>query len=345
MNITDAKIILKQAIIDHLPILITGPPGVGKTHIVKQVTEDLGNKLFVSHPVIEDPTDYKGLPWFVDGKANFMPIGQLRDILEEEEPFTWFIDDVGQAPMANQGALMQFTDPYSERMLDGKKLPEWCSIIMATNLREHGAGVSGFLEPFKNRFVTIINIQPDVQSFTRWAVANGIHPAVIGYVNYRPANLSSLEVTNSIETSPSPRGFAHLSNILKWNVPPHIEQELFKGAVGEGVAAEFVAFRQIYEKLPDLAEIEKDPTAVPIPAEYNEAYACITAMATRTSKQNIESFLVFVERFDNEELLMLYVTMAHQAIGNDFFSTKAFIDRADKIGSILTASDRESEVA
>jgi hypothetical protein len=68
-------------------------------------------------------------------------------------------------------------------------------------------------------------------------------------------------------------------------------------------------------------------------------------MATRTSKQNIESFLIFVERFDNEELLMLYVTMAHQAIGNDFFSTKAFIDRADKIGSILTSSDRESEVA
>jgi hypothetical protein len=317
---------------------------VGKTQIVKQVTDDLGNKLYVSHPVIEDPTDYKGLPWFNEGVANFVPIGQLRSILDEPEPFTWFIDDVGQAPMANQGALMQFTDPYSERTLDGKRLPDHCSIIMATNLREHGAGVSGFLEPFKNRFVTIINIEPDVQSFTKWAVQNGIHPSVIGYVNYRPANLSSLQVTNGIETSPSPRGYAHLSNILGWNVPPHVEQELFKGAVGEGVAAEFVAFRQIYDKLPNISEIERDPTGVECPAEFNEAYACITAMATRTNKKNIEPFLQYVERFQNEELLMLYVTMAHQAIGNDFFSTKAFIDRAGKIGSILTSSDTE-EVA
>jgi hypothetical protein len=344
MIIGQAKPILTQAIEARLPVLLTGPPGVGKTHIVKQVADQLGQKLFVSHPVIEDPTDYKGLPWFTEGKAKFMPIGQLDDILSEPEPFVWFVDDVGQAPMANQGALMQFTDPYSERSLDGKRLPEHCAIVMATNLREHGAGVSGFLEPFKNRFVTVLNIEPDVPTWTKWAVEHKIHPAVIGYVNYRPDNLSSLYVTNGIETSPSPRGYAHLSNLLSWSFPPEIELELFRGAVGDAVAAEFMAFREVFERLPDLSKIEKDPMGARLPDEYNEAYACITAMATRTNENNIEAFMKYAERFDNEELVMLYVTLAHQALGNQFFATEAFINRAETIGKILTETEGENVV-
>ncbi len=57
---------LKQALLiaikSHLPILIKGRPGVGKTDIVSQACQEAKARLIISHPVVSDPTDYKGLP-------------------------------------------------------------------------------------------------------------------------------------------------------------------------------------------------------------------------------------------------------------------------------------------
>ena len=47
----------------RLPVLITGRPGIGKSDIVEQVARATGHELLISHPVVEDPTDSKGLPF------------------------------------------------------------------------------------------------------------------------------------------------------------------------------------------------------------------------------------------------------------------------------------------
>ena len=43
-------------------ILIVGAPGIGKTEIINQACDEAGMQMIVSHPVVSDPTDYKGLP-------------------------------------------------------------------------------------------------------------------------------------------------------------------------------------------------------------------------------------------------------------------------------------------
>lgn len=57
------------------PLLISGAPGIGKSDIVAQASRELGYDLFIEHPVISDPTDYKGclMPRMV--KRIFYPSG------------------------------------------------------------------------------------------------------------------------------------------------------------------------------------------------------------------------------------------------------------------------------
>ncbi len=71
---------LQQAMIFSLEhrfnLLIVGAPGIGKTEIINQACDAAGMHMIVSHPVVSDPTDYKGLPFVVNGdRAEFLPFG------------------------------------------------------------------------------------------------------------------------------------------------------------------------------------------------------------------------------------------------------------------------------
>ncbi|MEM5440602.1 ATP-binding protein, partial [Paraburkholderia diazotrophica] len=73
--------LLSAYIPKRLPVLITGPAGVGKSDIVDQVAKATGHDLLISHPVVEDPTDSKGLPFPKGDIARFLPFGDLERAL------------------------------------------------------------------------------------------------------------------------------------------------------------------------------------------------------------------------------------------------------------------------
>src|SRR5262245_47390194 len=101
---------LLVATIPHrAPVLITGAPGIGKTDIVTAAAEASGASLIVSHPVVSDPTDAKGLPWPSADKqsATFLPFGDLARAVAATQPTVWFLDDLGQAPPSVQASFMQ----------------------------------------------------------------------------------------------------------------------------------------------------------------------------------------------------------------------------------------------
>ena len=109
--------VISMAIRNRRPLLIKGAPGIGKSDIVAQACNEAWAKLIIEHPVVSDPTDFKGLPFpSADGQsAHFLPFGSLLEILKyddetkekEREVIVYFIDDLGQAPPAVQAAAMQ----------------------------------------------------------------------------------------------------------------------------------------------------------------------------------------------------------------------------------------------
>ena len=49
-------------------IMFTGPPGIGKTALIKLVAAQMKYELVIFHPCISDPTDFKGMPWVFQDK-------------------------------------------------------------------------------------------------------------------------------------------------------------------------------------------------------------------------------------------------------------------------------------
>ena len=129
---------LKFAFLNNLNILIVGSPGIGKTDTVDQICKELNYDLIISHPVVSDPTDYKGFPFVIDNKADFIPFGDLRQLIEAKKETVYFLDDLGQSPASVQAACMQL---LLSRQINGHKISEKIRFVAATNRREDKAGV------------------------------------------------------------------------------------------------------------------------------------------------------------------------------------------------------------
>lgn len=279
----------------RLPLLITGAPGIGKTDIVESTAAKLSHDLLVSHPVVSDPTDFKGLP-FANGKsteATFLPFGDLSIAINATSPLIWFFDDLGQAPQSVQSACMQL---FLARRINGHKVSEHVTFIGATNRRTDRAGVSGILEPVKSRFAAIVELTPDVDSWSNWAFGAGIPATLIAFLRFRPDLLSDFKPTADMSNSPMPRTWSNLSKLETLNLPQQVELAAMSGAVGDGPAAEYIAFRRMFQSLTSIDAILLDPAGVKLPKEPNELYATATALASKATDQNLSRIGVYAQR-------------------------------------------------
>lgn len=297
MQVSPSQLItlLERAIPARLPILITGAPGVGKSDIVAHAATLAGADLILSHPAVADPTDAKGLPWPKAGQdeATFLPFGELARAIRATVPTVWFLDDLGQATPAVQASFMQL---ILARRVNGHTLPDCVTFIAATNRRTDRAGVSGILEPVKSRFTTIVELTPDIDSWCNWAFGASIPATLIAFLRYRPDLLSDFKASADMTNSPMPRTWASLAKIELLSLPDVIELAAMSGAVGEGPAAEYRAFRKMFQSLTSVDAILLDPKGVKLPTQPSELYATCTALASKATDQNISRVGVYANR-------------------------------------------------
>jgi hypothetical protein len=277
-----------------LPVLITGRPGIGKSDIVEKVAQLTDHELLISHPVVEDPTDSKGLPFpSPDGKtAKFLPFGDLERALSARRPLIWFLDDLGQASPAVQAAKMQL---LLARRVGEHVLSPNVTFLAATNRRTDNAGVSGILDPVISRFATVVELAPTIDDWTTWAVNSGIPPALIAFLRFRPDLLSVQKTSRDIENTPSPRSWRFVAKSMAI-VPKSLEHISYAGSVGEGAATEFVSFLQIFRELPSPDAILLNPDTALIPENVAALYATSAALAVYASEANFDRVMVYAER-------------------------------------------------
>jgi len=313
---------LKKTLIESikagLPVLIKGSPGVGKSDIVAQVAKKLKMNLVISHPVVSDPTDFKGLPGIVDGEAEFLPFGDLRKLINAKKPTIAFLDDLGQAPAAVQAAAMQL---ILARRVNEYKISDKVVFIAATNRREDRAGVTGILEPVKSRFATIIELIPSADDWTEWAFKNDMPPEIIGFIHFRPNLLCTMEATSEIINHPCPRTIAFCGKLINAGLD---DLEVLAGAVGEGCAAELVGFMKVYKSLPNIKTILTKPDKATVPNEPAALYAVVAALVEKISKETYRNILRYGYRLpaDFSVLLVRDAIRKQPSIQN----TKMFIN-------------------
>jgi len=311
----------------RLPVLLVGPPGVGKSEVVAQACAAANVQCEVFHPAVSDPTDYKGLPALVDGKAEFLPYGDLRSLLKAQTPTVAFLDDLGQAPAAVQAAAMQL---ILGRRVNGFRLPDTVTFIAASNRREDKAGVTGILEPVKSRFATILEVTADLDDWCTWAFSANLPVEVIAFLRFRPGLLHDFKATADLVNSPCPRTWHFAGRLIEHGVT---DLETLAGAVGQGAATELVAFLRVYHSLPSIDGILLNPDTAKVPTDPSALYAVSVALASRSSTQTAGRIIKYASRLP-AEFQVLCVRDSHRRCP-DISQCRPFIEWVAKHNDVM----------
>jgi len=329
MKPSELSNLLSKTIQARLPVLITGAPGVGKSDVVAQAASEAKSRLIISHPVVSDPTDFKGLPFPCKDQetAKFLPFGDLALLVTAKEPTVFFLDDLGQAPPSVQAACMQL---LLARRVNGHRVSEKVCFLAATNRRADKAGVQGLLEPVKSRFATIVNLEADLQDWCTWAVKNQLPTELIGFLRFRPHALHDFKPTADLTNGPCPRTWHNVARLLQAGVDSY---EAISGAVGEGYGAEFLGFLKIYRTLPDPKKILEDPANSDVPQDGKILFALCSALAYIVTIERMPAFVTYINRLPAEFSVMAMrdATDRHPKTKN----TSAFVQWVQKHADVM----------
>ena len=249
-----AKRAINKAIQKRRPVFLWGPPGIGKSDIVKQIGEDAGREVIDIRLPLWEPTDIKGIPYF-DSTANTMvwaPPAELPS--DPDSKAIIFLDELNSAPPAVQAAAYQLV---LNRRVGQYKLPAGVDIVAAGN-RDGDKGVTYRMPaPLANRFLHL-EMKVDFDDYQEWATANKIHPEVVGYVSFAKQDLYDFDPKGSSKSFATPRSWSFVSDLLTDDdTDTDTLTDLVSGAIGDGLAVKFMAHRKIAGRLPKAEEILK----------------------------------------------------------------------------------------
>jgi MoxR-like ATPase len=178
-----AKASIKHALKKKRPIFLWGPPGIGKSDIVRQITDGFSNSHLIDIRLsLWEPTDIKGIPYF-DSNSGTMVWGAPSELPSEEfaaqyDNIVLFLDEMNSAAPSVQAAAYQL---ILNRRVGQYKLPDNVMIVAAGN-READKGVTYRMPaPLANRFIHL-ELAVNFDDWFQWSVTNKIHTDVVGYL-------------------------------------------------------------------------------------------------------------------------------------------------------------------
>lgn len=307
-------------------VAIEGAPGGGKTTIVHEVADELGIPCIERHMptmLVEDfgipyPDDegfsYKLPDWFpVKGKA--------------PEQGILLFDDRNQAGADLQKVLANICQA---RTLHGVSIPDGWMVVSTGNRQSDRAGANRVLSHLRNR-ETVLELDTHLDDWTTWAVDHNVRPEVVSFIRFRPNLLHDFDPQR--DQNATPRSWVEGVSTVLGNVPDEAEYECFKGAVGEGAAAEFLGFLRVFRKLPNPDTILMNPDTAEVPSDPATLYALSGALSYRCTESNFSRAVTYLERMP-PEFSVLAVSSATRR-DPELSNTPAFTQWAVKHQDVL----------
>ena len=321
---------IKEAVKVHYkakqPMFLWGGPGVGKSQVIKQATEELEVSLIDLRAVLLDPVDLRGIP-AVNGdlKAHWCPPAFL--------PYSGngilFLDELPAAPPLVQAACYQLV---LDRKLGEYTLPDGWLVLGAGNRETDKAVVHRMPSPLANRFVHV-DYDVDLDDWVEWALNHNIQTEIISFIRFRPALLSNFDPMKNEKAFPTPRSWEFVSKLLNVSPSFDLEYSLFTGCVGNGAATEFAAFMRICRQLPDPDMILMNPEREKVPTDPATLYAICGALSARASEQTIPSIVKYGNRMPDEFSVLLIRDSVLK--DKNVTRTRAYIEWATKHKDVL----------
>ena len=238
------------------PVFLWGPPGIGKSQIIADLTKELGGLCIDLRLGQMEPTDLRGIP-FYNKELGKMDWAEPVDLPDSETAakypiVTLFLDEMNQAAPAVQGSAFQLV---LDRRLGKYVLPDNVVIVAAGN-RESDKGVSFRMPtPLANRFVHL-EVRQDYDSWNEWAVKNRVHKDVVGYIGFAKNDLFDFNPRSASRAFATPRSWSFVSQFLYDDDATDAElADLISGTIGDGLAIKFMAHRKVAGQMPNPTEI------------------------------------------------------------------------------------------
>ena len=238
---------------------IWGPPGIGKSALVREAAELLGLPCVTLLGTQLAPEDLIGVPRIRElSDERFVtefcpPRAILRDA-----PYLLFIDELNSAVADVQKA---FYSLILDRRLGEYALPTGSRVVGAGNRIEDRALVRPMATALSNRMLHL-GLEPSAEAWLIWAARQRLHPLVMAFVRARPDLLYQAPPTDAAPAYPTPRAWHMLSDALI-EVPDELWPALAAGSVGDGAGAQFSAFAKRALLAPSLEDLAAGRAAPP----------------------------------------------------------------------------------
>jgi hypothetical protein len=323
----------------HTPVMLWGPPGVGKSQMVAQIGGRHGVPVIDIRLSQMEPSDLRGIPFRTGEHVEWATPAILPDAVRHGEKGILFLDEITSAPPSVSAAAYQL---ILDRRLGEYEVPDGWAIFAAGN-RQGDRGVTYTMPaPLANRF-SHFEFETNLDDWVAWAYANGIDERVIGFLRFRPELLFDFDPAHNPVAFPSPRSweFAH-RGLQKFGNQPTLLQGTLQACVGPAAGVELNAFVNSLDQMPDLDGIvEGSETAVP--REIDLQYAVAAALVGRAIRAKegpdtnrvIGNILRYAQNFPQREMGVMLVSDMHRAIGEPLFQVPEFSDWAKAIADVM----------
>jgi hypothetical protein len=298
-----------KAIIQHIairlrePCMFWGGFGVGKTQGAKQAS-DAENALLCDIRVSQyEGVDFRGIPSVEQGKTTWnlpatMPfVG--NDKFPDDRLILLMFDEINSA--IDDGVLAVCYQIINEWRCGEHVLKPNVRIIAAGN-RETDRGVTRRMPmPLNNRF-THAEVVPDAEATAYYFQSIGIARPCLGFLLFRKNLISTFDPARADKAVATPRtwekAFRYWMDPL---LPESVRAAAISGAVGEGPAAEFLAYTQLMGRVVTTKQIMADPRGTPLPENDGMCWATCMHISGDLSKRTAGPLGVYLDRIASDK--------------------------------------------
>ena len=266
------------------PILLIGPPGVGKTQIMEQIAKECRIGL-VSYTITHHTRQSAvGLPFIVEeefgGKKYSVTEYTMSEIIasvyrkikESGIPEgILFIDEINCVSETLAPTMLQFLQC---KTFGNQQVPKGWIIVAAGNPSEYNKSVREFDMVTLDR-VRKIDVDADFNIWKEYAVNHHINRAIINYLELRPNNFYKVEADIDGMQFVTARGWEDLSNLYDayQDIGIKVDEDIIAEFIQhDDTAKDVAAYFALYEKYKNDYGIQEILDGNPLKQSYQNIF-------------------------------------------------------------------------